>query len=183
MGIPIFWVEQIKDKYTWTYSTEEPALWGCNAHADGHQAEKVVVGQRHGQSEYPTQCDCGFTFSEKAEHHGHGRPFYRRLDNGQELASPLPPGACYALDDDDAWCTGFDGKSIVCVLPNGDHWYIDSRASNCTMKGDSVHRCWVRHGTVGERLHVDKNGNTCQAGAGSIHSGSYHGFLHNGELT
>jgi hypothetical protein len=30
------------------------------------------------------------------------------------------------------------------------------------------------------RLHVDKNGNTCAAGAGSIITGKWHGFLHNG---
>jgi hypothetical protein len=82
----------------------------------------------------------------------------------------------------DGWkWTGADGLNIVCVTPGG-HWHIDMRASNCTMKNDTVHRCWVRHGTVGEKLHVDKNGLTCAAGAGSIQIGSFHGFLHNGEI-
>jgi hypothetical protein len=40
----------------------------------------------------------------------------------------------------------------------------------------------VKHGTA-PNLHVDKAGLTCQAGAGSILCGNYHGFLHNGELT
>lgn len=73
---------------------------------------------------------------------------------------------------------------LCCVLPNGDHWNIDSRASNCTMKEDRLHRCWVRHGnpSKGEIVHVDKNGHTCQAGTGSILMGGWHGYLHNGDL-
>lgn len=78
-----------------------------------------------------------------------------------------------------------DGEHLVAVLPNGHHWHPDQRASNCTLPEDKTHRCWVRHGDPrkGEAVHVDKNGNTCQAGAGSILSGNYHGFLHHGELT
>jgi hypothetical protein len=68
------------------------------------------------------------------------------------------------------------------VLPNGHIWDVDGRASNCDMKEDRTHRCWVRHGDP-PNVHVDKNGHTCHAGAGSILSGNYHGFLHNGELT
>jgi hypothetical protein len=46
------------------------------------------------------------------------------------------------------------------------------------------HRCWVRHGYVRQQVHVDKNGVTCNAGAGSIVSpNGWHGFLHNGHLT
>ncbi len=71
---------------------------------------------------------------------------------------------------------------LIVTLPNGFAWDIDSRASNCTMLEDRLHRCWVRHGEP-PNVHVDKNGHTCQAGAGSISAGDYHGFLHNGELT
>jgi len=47
-----------------------------------------------------------------------------------------------------------------------------------------VHRCWVRHGRPEDgTLHVDKNGVTCAAGAGSIVAGNFHGFLHGGFLT
>lgn len=57
-------------------------------------------------------------------------------------------------------------------------------ASNCTMPDDKNHKCWVRHGRPEDgTLHVDKNGHTCAAGAGSIVAGNYHGFLHNGHLT
>lgn len=51
------------------------------------------------------------------------------------------------------------------------------------------HKCWVRHGTPPQEVvHVDKNGVTCGAGAGSIaiqpsgQNPGWHGFLHNGEL-
>jgi hypothetical protein len=67
------------------------------------------------------------------------------------------------------------------MTPGGE-WIIDSRASNCTMPEDTEHRCWVRHGEAPD-FHVDKNGKTCNAGAGSIKCGSYHGFLQNGFLT
>lgn len=70
------------------------------------------------------------------------------------------------------------------MLPDGHMWNVDGRASNCTMKDDKTHRCWVRHGEP-PNLHVDKKGHTCSAGAGSILSpleGHWHGFLHNGEL-
>jgi hypothetical protein len=71
---------------------------------------------------------------------------------------------------------------LMVVLPNGHIWDVDGRASNCDMKEDRTHRCWVRHGDP-PNVHVYKNGHTCHAGAGSILSGNYHGFLHNGELT
>lgn len=81
---------------------------------------------------------------------------------------------CYIWDN----CTG---PHLTGVLPNGHHWDIDSRCSNCTRPDDKTHRCWVRHGEV-PNIHVDKNGDTCSAGAGSIFSGNWHGFLHNGEF-
>jgi hypothetical protein len=115
---------------------------------------------------------------------------FRSLENGEEKdAKDLPIGALYATprkegSDPNHWPpAGHDGLSIVCKMPDGGHWYIESRASNCTMKDDDVHRCWVRHGTVGDKLTIDKNGYTCEAGAGSIVWGAYHGFLQNGALT
>lgn len=109
----------------------------------------------------------------------------RRMDTGEELGSrDLPIGALWVAEGD--YPKGSDGLAICCRLKGtgGHHtWMIDGRASNCTMPADHEHRCWVRHGTVGEKLHVDKNGVTCAAGAGSIAIEGYHGFLHNGELT
>jgi hypothetical protein len=99
------------------------------------------------------------------------------------------PGDLYYRDfryEGKCWCgwSNCDGFHLHAVLPTGDHWDIDSRASNCTMKDDGLHRCWVRHGDPrkGEPVHVDKNGLTCQAGAGSIVVPKWHGFLHSGLL-
>lgn len=75
-----------------------------------------------------------------------------------------------------------EGRFVWLVLPDGTLWNSHWRASNCTMKEDRKHRCWVLHGEW-PNVTADKNGLTCQAGAGSIvgHSG-FHGFLHNGDL-
>lgn len=126
-------------------------------------------------------------------------PLYRNMVTGQIVRSnELPIGALFELDRSNkenlnAWppAAPHDGLAICCVTAgNTDatrrHWYIENRASNCTLPQDNDHRCWVRHGTVGQKIHVDKNGKTCGAGAGSIFMGpdnSWHGFLQNGKLT
>jgi hypothetical protein len=117
----------------------------------------------------------------------------RNLATGEEVPGrDLPVGALWdcnkAADGDETkrrylYPAGPDGLSVACRLPDGSDWHIDGRASNCTMRDDKEHRCWVRHGTIGEKLHVDKEGHTCAAGGGSIAVPRYHGFLHNGELT
>lgn len=118
---------------------------------------------------------------------------FRCIGTGEEkLARDLPVGALYAIDrsrctDRNGWpAAGADGFAIACVCIGGHHWYIDGRASNCTMKEDEEHRCWVRQGTIGEKLTVDKAGLTCAAGAGSFFMGpnnEWHGFLRQGRLT
>lgn len=92
-----------------------------------------------------------------------------------ELRYPQEPGSPYlAGRPDDGW--------LVVRLPNGHDWMPDMRASNCSMPADNDHRCWVRHG-LPPNVTVDKAGaRTCAAGAGSIGSGSYHGFLRGGQL-
>jgi hypothetical protein len=82
------------------------------------------------------------------------------------------PGKCSYWDN----CTG---AHLIAVLPSGEHWDIDSQASNCTMPNNRQHRCWVRHGEP-PAITVDKQGVTCQAGAGSIAMTRYHGFLKGG---
>jgi hypothetical protein len=69
---------------------------------------------------------------------------------------------------------------LIVKTPGGD-WDIDNRASNCTLPNDKVHRCWVRHGEP-PNVDVNKSGITCNAGAGSIVIGNWHGFLRNGYL-
>ena len=63
----------------------------------------------------------------------------------------------------------------------GHPWDVDSRANNCTLPDDRIHRCWVREGTQ-PNVSVSKNGHTCAAGAGSIRVAWWHGFLRNGIL-
>jgi hypothetical protein len=95
--------------------------------------------------------------------------------------SQMPPGACWDM----TWWDekGPDGRALCVKLPDGHTWRIDGRASNCTMPNDDKHYCWIRHGKPEDgTLHVDKNGYTCQAGAGSIQTPSWHGFLRNGYL-
>lgn len=73
------------------------------------------------------------------------------------------------------------GPQLEVILPDLNPWNIDGRANNCGSPADFVHRCWIRHGAP-PSITVDKEGLTCAAGAGSINSGTWHGFLRNGEL-
>lgn len=116
-------------------------------------------------------------------------PLYR-LDGRRYISHQLPPGAMFWS----TWghgtgaghpCFYWDncaGPHLHVVLPNGHHWDIDSRATNCTQKAERTHRCWVRVGDP-PAVSVAKGGKTCAAGAGSILSGDYHGFLRDGVLT
>lgn len=118
---------------------------------------------------------------------GVSSPMMERIDGGEvRAANQLPAGALYCAPregDPNAWpAAGPDGFAVVCVLPDHHHWYIDGRANNCTKRDDHGHRCWCRHGTIGEPVTVDKVGNTCDAGAGSIKTDGWHGFLRDGKL-
>ncbi len=63
------------------------------------------------------------------------------------------------------------------------HQHLSSPpAVACRRLQPRPHKCWIRHGTPPD-LTVDKNGVTCNAGAGSILVGDYHGFLVNGRFT
>lgn len=137
---------------------------------------------------WPVACEhCGAAFNEANSRRSSGsRTIMKRADTGEEMPDKLPVGAVFENDwvaDIPSYRRGPDGRVLIVVTPGG-HWEIDSRASNCTMPTDNEHRCWVRHGRPEDgSLHVDKNGHTCAAGAGSIICGNYHGFLHNGFLT
>ncbi|MER8667617.1 hypothetical protein NKH45_10445 [Mesorhizobium sp. M1156] len=113
---------------------------------------------------------------------GVASPIMRNLETGDEvIGRDLPIGALWVAEGD-GYPKVADGLAICCRLHGHHTWFIDGRASNCTMKDDTAHRCWIRHGTVGEALHVGKDGNTCAAGAGSIAITGFHGFLHHGVL-
>jgi hypothetical protein len=81
------------------------------------------------------------------------------------------------------------GRHLYVIVPDplwNGHWFnVDARAGNCGSPNERTHRCWVRHGdpAKGEPLQVDKNGNTCVAGAGSIQTHSWHGFVDRGFVT
>lgn len=114
-------------------------------------------------------------------------PIMRALQGGREVSfGDLPVGALWTYERQASRQykvpTGRDGLSVMCRLPDGATWHIDGRAANCTLKEEKTHRCWVRHGTVGEAITVDKAGETCAAGSGSIQTAGYHGFLRRGFL-
>ena len=139
-----------------------------------------------------------------------GHYVWYRPDTGEQFKKyKWPVGAIWRAEwyeDFKPW-TGEDGMSW-CVMTPGGEWFIDGQASNCgslckvcgikyrdhyKKHGDSIndhhweestpgHKCWCRHG-VAPNFTVNKIGITCDAGAGSIQIGNYHGFLINGELT
>jgi hypothetical protein len=141
----------------------------------------------YGDPRWPTKCDnCGKEFTAN---------YTKQVFVDQIMAAPSGeqkrlrewqkvPGAMW----NQSWLNEFqqhrgpDGLSLCVVCPDGDHWSMDGPASNCTMPNDKVHKCWVRHGPL-DCLTVDKTGFTCQAGAGSILTRSWHGFLRNGWFT
>jgi hypothetical protein len=161
----------------------------------------------HGDGRWPETCRCGHRFGDGDQWQVFQSLLYRRPDSdavymlhdyapgevvpvGEVLgvvAAPAaaPPGASWDAwwyPDSDAW-RGPDGIAFTVRLPNGQDWFVDGQASNCTRKGEP-HKCWIRRGDPRRGdVTVDKAGDTCAAGAGSIQAGDYHGFLRAGVLT
>jgi hypothetical protein len=153
--------------------------------AEGLEVSPGIVTP-HDDPRWPAACEkeCGYQFTEDDQWQDWSHRLYRRTDTGEEMGlRDAPPGASW-----NAWWLpesyrGPDGLALVVKCPNGRDWNVDSQASNCTRPGQP-HQCWVRHGDPREcRVTVDKNGETCAAGAGSILAGDYHGFLRDGVLT
>jgi hypothetical protein len=133
---------------------------------------------------WPAQCKCNYVFTDDDTWQVFTDRIYVDLEGAEYSLRNAPPGALWWaewLEGLEHWWKGPDGHILMAQTPGGQ-WCIDSRASNCTMPKDDEHRCWIRHGTPPE-ITVDKNGKTCAAGAGSIISGNYHGFLQNGYFT
>lgn len=152
---------------------------------------------------WPTTCEhCGHDFNTSTNRVEkqvcEKRRLYKRADGQSDLFTPedglftledAPVGAMWFSDWLPAHMAGPDGKTLFVMCPNDNQggatskreWMVDGRASNCTMPNDNTHRCWVRHGDA-PVITVDKNGNTCQAGAGSIAMPGWHGFLVKGYL-
>lgn len=133
---------------------------------------------------WPARCECGYEFLDTDHWQVFSRSLYLRPSNGQVLErDKFGPGAmwdCEWYHDTPFWC-GSDGRSLMVILPNGHEWHIDGPCSNCTLPDDKTHKCWCRSGEI-PKITVDKNCNTCSAGAGSILAGNYHGFLRDGVL-
>lgn len=159
--------------------------------ADGYIDVPDIVAPAHDHTGWPVTCDCGYTFAESDNWQLFAKTLYTRTDTNEEVTlDACPPGALWIA----TWLEGHypspDGQIVMCKTPGGD-WCIDSTANNCTNPDDKVHNCWIRHGDptdpqgtkTGVKFHVDKSGNTCSAGAGSIQCNDYHGFLHHGMLT
>lgn len=182
-------------RFSWStkHECESSNLSYCNAvvpigeaqaiySSDGYLKEQPMVS--HEDPRWPKRCSaCARPFDEKDPWQVWQDHVYIDIQTGRCWPlRELPPGACY----DAHWYPwkGPDGRSLTVILPDGTPWCIDGRANNCTMPKDDVHKCWVRHGKPEDgTLHIDKAGNTCAAGAGSIATPKYHGFLHNGYLT
>ena len=134
---------------------------------------------------WPKKCDyCDHHFDGGQQNQLTQHVVYRRADNGELMTlHEAPIGAMWYADWH--WQKGPDGRCLAVKVPGsrptGHDWIVDGRASNCTMPDDNVHRCWVRHGTP-PNITVDKGGNTCKAGAGSIKTDTWHGFLRGGML-
>ena len=135
---------------------------------------------------WPEFCDCGYVFKDEDRWQIFSETLYQRSDTGQILTwTEAGPGAMRENEwfaGKRAFC-GPDGISISVKCPDGKEWMIDGPCNNCTMPNDHVHKCWVRHGNP-PYLTVNKQGGyTCNAGGGSIDTGTYHGFLVEGVFT
>ena len=189
-----FWLEKTNRIRRWlrryNYGDNEPcADHDAMVFLDDVEGEENVTGDRwdHADIRWPKVCpNCHREFGSDGYWQLFCNTIYRRSDTGDFVTlRDVPDGATWDatwMHDCKELC-GTDGRCIVCKLPGGHHWMIDSRASNCTRQDDKIHKCWCRHGTPEKcDLTVDKNGDTCSAGAGSIVVPGWHGFLRAGRL-
>jgi len=150
--------------------------------------EHVIIREADPSPNHPMACRvCGRHFDATNDVFQYfGERLYQRSDTGDLITlRDAPPGASW----DASWyhsvpaLCGLDGLSVIIKCPDGHDWHIDGRCSNCTKPEDKVHKCWCRHGDPRQaNLTVDKNGNTCGAGGGSIQTPKWHGFLRAGML-
>jgi len=129
---------------------------------------------------WPKKCaKCDYLFvDEDSWFHDIDR-LYQRTDTGELIAhDKMPAGATYdAVWLRDFGYVGADGIAYTVVLPDGTHWHVDSRANNCPFPRDFKHYCWGRTGDPRACNVVAGKGPPGEAGAGSILSPGYHGFL------
>jgi len=185
------------------YQNTCPNAYG-RGHSGGHNATAVIrdylfpeaVPESFGEEgdfpeeAWPTKCDhCGAPVppsSTPSEVGQSGEIVNRQVSSSKLFDTPSgrpEPGDVYWSDSHEpghcwAW-DNCDGRHLRGVTPNGVDWDVCGRASNCTMREEKTHRCWVISGSPEDgTLHVGKGGHTCAAGAGSIAVDGWHGFLH-----
>lgn len=199
MGVKCFWLEPTKKvrrslrRFVWSaegtcplpfkyHNADVPIDVVEGVFDEKGYLKEIPAKDFEGDPRWPTQCGCGYVFKPTDQWQVFTDHLYRR-ESGEEMSlREAPPGAMWDAWWYGKWSAGPDGKHLIVKCPDGHEWFIDGPASNCTKKDDHVHRCWVRHGEP-PMLTVDKNGVTCGAGAGSILTPKYHGFLRNGEFT
>ncbi len=139
---------------------------------------------------WPILCGCGYEFGPEDDYQIFTARVMRRADTGELMTWREAPAGAMRFADwlieggkrNPYWHAGADGHCLMVKCPpDGWEWAVDGRASNCTMPSDNEHDCWVRHGEA-PRVTVDKAGRTCAAGAGSIQTPRWHGFLRDGFL-
>lgn len=196
---------------------EEPTRWVRKTHGEreGVYLESPEPPPRD-DPRWPTKCAyCGYEFGLDDEWQcntnviyapapGNDGPYEIPREEWRWTERDLPVGAMYfptwlqpgqSYDEPEGstpgYCEPQDGGVLTVIVPAwNDHtgrseWVVDSYCSNCTRRGER-HHCWPRHGKA-PWITVDKNGDTCAAGAGSIwvnmSSGrGWHGFLREGWL-
>lgn len=160
-------------------------------------------------SRWPARCGCGYEFQENDQWCADPDPLYRRSDTGELITlEAAPAGAMWFAPwfSDHHEYTGPDGNTLVVRCPPGHDWIVDSRASNCDSPCEKCgvpynkhghthdekrcdyvdgkpHKCWVRTGTPPNVTAGKTGGPTCGAGAGSIKTPLFHGFLRAGVLS
>lgn len=144
-------------------------------------------------------CPCGCGQLRRPEHAPHRQVFRKTLyaTSDRSFIGMPTTGDCYYADwygcaDEPGVCihgwTNCDGRHLIVHVPDSrdpDGWWWDTngRASNCTLKEDTLHRCWIVRGSPADgTLDVSKAGLTCSAGGGSIQTPRWHGVLHDGKL-
>lgn len=195
MGIKCFFLEPLEPARTRRWLRRYSSVTPCEQ--CGYHNAKVLLGDFDGEADelrerppaedprWPASCPCGYVFQDGDSRQLFTHHLFRRADTGEltTLHEAVPGAMWFApwLSDCAEW-KGPDGQTlIVRCPPDGHDWIVDGRASNCTLPDYKVHKCWVRHGSP-PNITVDKNGVTCSAGAGSIQTRTWHGFLRNGEL-
>lgn len=175
-GVAVFYVEETGDGVVWN-----GYRCGCGRYA------RVRVGRfakaARPEGDWGTIIPCPACGQVSTMWSQGWNPIYRR-PGGQELnpdGRKLPAGACYAMDPEYAR-VGPDGRALAVVLPDGVHWHIDSRASNCKLPDDETHYCWARTGRPEDGTLDVRKGDPRDAGGGSIKTNRYHGHLRDAHL-